>query len=299
MRSSTTLCALFWLFFSSSFVIGVLLVCAALAPNSSAFPTARAAVRAGSTRADFHFPAVGRQHNQRRRQTFSTAKSISTRSLSTGTHLTHTGTAPYRFVMRDIVNTTAADTHKHVKGMLCCPPRLHVCVRRTSCSQKPSGDSSACNSRADGSIMPFIGRFFDLYGWTCVMWVIADEHAHLPLALGRPEPHILLFRRPLGTDPVFALLTSLCTHSSPRIPLSVSVYTAEKRVGAVFFELCSNARARPASGGVLDFPSSCTGNFEPCLGPRYPLHEAMSAIKVGQNMSMSEDKACPCKMTVH
>ena len=80
--------------------------------------------------------------------------------------------ATYRFVMRDIVNTTAADTHKHVKGMLCCPPRLHVCVRRTSCSQKPSGDSSACNSRADGSIMPFIGRFFDLYGWTCVMWVI-------------------------------------------------------------------------------------------------------------------------------
>ena len=109
--------------------------------------------------------------------------------------------------------------------------------------------------------MPFIGRFFDLYGWTCVMWVIADEHAHLALALGRPEPHILLFRRPLGTDPVFVLLTPFCTHSAPRIPLSVSVYTAQKRVGAAFFELRSNARARPASRCVLDFPSWCTGNF--------------------------------------
>ena len=54
--------------------------------------------------------------------------------------------------------------------------------------------------------MPFTSKFLGLIAATAPRCFFLCARANLPSERGcphdRPEPHILLFRRPLGTDPV-------------------------------------------------------------------------------------------------
>lgn len=77
-------------------------------------------------------------------------------------------------------------------------PRVELCRRM-------SGVDLVFSKAVAGSITPAIGIYVTsawiadvLWLWTCLQWIFELIYNNSC----RPEPHILLFRRPLGTDPV-------------------------------------------------------------------------------------------------
>ena len=81
--------------------------------------------------------------------------------------------------------------------------------RAVSC-RNPNGEELVSNKVEDGSTMPFTGKLERMCSF-CVRITDAASFSHVlfvcnlllspPRTFNSPEPHILLFRRPLGTDP--------------------------------------------------------------------------------------------------
>ena len=82
--------------------------------------------------------------------------------------------------------------------------------RRAVSCRNPNGEELVSNKVEDGSTMPFTGKS-ERIGSFCVRTISATltltrsicmQSALFPTkTFDSPEPHILLFRRPLGTDP--------------------------------------------------------------------------------------------------
>ena len=63
-----------------------------------------------------------------------------------------------------------------------------------------SGEALVCNKVADGNTMRFIGTLSSSRKFSFLVMTMIS-YAFVFQLLFSPEPHILLFRRPLGTDP--------------------------------------------------------------------------------------------------